>query len=86
MADKRNLYKVFVKNRFDVIKNDKTINGPNDRSSEEVRIDLSPNYNLSHFIYYSALNEDNLTRYNAVKSAIFELYEKYKNKLKKHKQ
>lgn len=80
-ADLKKLYKVFVENKFDTIKNDESQIRVYDAGSE--RISISAGYNKSFGITAdrnSPLSGKNLERYQSVRRALMDLVAKYQNR------
>lgn len=78
------LYKIFVENKFDTIKNDKREGIVYDAGSESISISL--NKLKSFGVTYgknSPLSGKNLERYQTVKNALGKLIEKYQNDRRK---
>ncbi|HEY0459953.1 MAG TPA: hypothetical protein VGC97_12515 [Pyrinomonadaceae bacterium] len=78
--DLARLYRVFVENKFDTVKNDERQGIVYDAGSESISISI--NKLKSFGVTYgknSPLSGDNLKRYRAVRSALDDLIAKYKN-------
>ena len=78
--DLAKLYKIFVENKFDTIKNDEPKGRVYDAGSESISISL--NKLASFGVVYgknSPLSGKNLERYQAVRRAIYDLIEQRKN-------
>jgi hypothetical protein len=78
--DLAKLYKIFVENKFDTIKNDERKGIVYDAGSESISISINK---LESFgVTYgknSPLSGKNLTRYQAVRKAVYDLIAQYKN-------
>lgn len=78
-ADSTNLYRIFVENKFDRIKNDERKEIVYDAGSETISISLNlKSFNLTSG-KNSPLSGKNLSRFQAVRKAIDELVEKSQN-------
>lgn len=80
--DARALYRVFVENRFDRIKNDKRDGIVYDAPSESIYIRAGKASKNISYGPNSPLSGSNLRGYKAVKQAIEKLAEKYQDRLK----
>ena len=79
--DLARLYKVFVENRFDMIKNDERKGIVHDAGSENISISVRKTRSF-HVTYgkNSPLSGNNLLRYQAVSRAIYELVSRYQDR------
>ncbi len=76
--DLANLYKIFVENKFDTIRNDKPEKIINDAGSEVISISVAQTQSYSvRYGENTPLSAVNLERYRAVKSALDGLIQKY---------
>lgn len=78
--DLANLYKILVENKFDTIKNDEREAIVYDAGSESISISI--NKLKSYGVTYgknSPLSGKNLQSYQAVRRAVYDLIEKYRN-------
>jgi hypothetical protein len=75
--EQENLYQLFVKNKFDTIKNDKREGIVYDAGSEAISINAGAFFNISNGLN-SPLSGNNLKRYTAIADAIQELGSRYK--------
>jgi hypothetical protein len=74
-AELEALYRIFVENRFDEIRNDSPVNNANDTANDRISIDLGPRGYIQVVLdpIVSPLSGDSLKRFEAVKSAMFML-------------
>ena len=69
------LYRVFVDNRFDLIRNDPRVEYANDTSNDRISIDLGPGSYIQIVFdpIMSPLSGESLKRFEAIKNAMFKL-------------
>lgn len=79
-ADSANLYRIFVENKFDRIKNDERKEIVYDAGSETISISVNLKSFNTTYGKNSPLSGKNLRRFQAVKKAMDELVEKLKNR------